>query len=81
MVIDNWTKVEDGLPELPDGTYASVHCLVTIISSGKPATLAMDYVRTTVRGKKVERWEWMNRISPWEVLGWMYFPKPMGSDW
>lgn len=48
---------------------------VTVDANGIK-TLVMDFVYETVRGKKVSRWKWRDRISPWEVIAWHKLPEP-----
>jgi len=75
LVFGTWTKTQDHLPPEPDNSitgHSQDHYLCTV-SHGQ--VIAIDYVRTTVRGKTVFRWEWQGRISPWAVIAYMPFPE------
>ena len=72
MKFGEWTKTADQLPPEPSSKYGE-HYLCTVINN---QVVAMKYLRTTVRGKIVFRWELNGRISPWEVIAYMPFPEP-----
>jgi hypothetical protein len=68
-----WISVNDRLPELGDGKYASVGVLV---SDGE-RVIPMDYCRDWIRGKEVLRFKWRGVVfMPWNIAYWMPLPPP-----
>ena len=77
MKFGEWTKTEDELPPEPEMDIYGVPYLCTVDNK---QLVAMYYVKTTVRGKEVIRWEWNGRISIWDVIAWMPFPEAYKED-
>lgn len=75
----SWNLCSNKMPPEPAKRGDRIKYLVTV-NANKPTTLFMEYVKTTVRGKIVCRWEWNGRISPWEVIAWTEMPSPFTSD-
>lgn len=67
-----WTKTTDSLPPEPKERGDSETYLCTIRNS---QVMALRYKKTVLRNKIVIRWEYFDRISPWEVIAWMPFPE------
>lgn len=76
--MSEWNLCSEKLPTFEDqqNSYQSREMLITIPQGNKLITIAADWVRTTVRGKRVERWEWKHRICPWKPVHWMELPNP-----
>lgn len=69
-----WTDVSEKLPELPDQEVCAVSVLAyTSDNTARPTFLV--YQREIVRGKRVERWLWHDRIFRGTVLKWRYLPE------
>ena len=67
-----WTKTSEQLPPEPKDSYGDEY-LATVVNN---QVVSLRYVKTTVRGKEIIRWECNNgRISPWSVIAYMPFPK------
>ena len=67
---NEWISVDDGLPE--DGWYLTY----TNANGANKGVIAQKLVTVTIRGKKIRRWEWQARVSPWTVTHWMRLPNP-----
>lgn len=65
-----WISVEERLPE-EDGWYITY----TNANGKSNGVIAQQLVTTTIRGKKIRRWEWQTRVSPWIVTHWMPLPE------
>ena len=73
-----WIDVKKELPKIPEGLPEYNRSVKVIAAWGnKPENTAeMSYCEEIVRGKVICRFKWNCKISPWEVLFWMPFPKP-----
>lgn len=69
MKFGEWTKLSDKLP--PEPSVGGDNYLVTVNNN---QVVVLKYVKTTVRGKEILRWEYHGRISPWNVIAYMPFP-------
>lgn len=50
--------------------------LVTVYTD-ELKTMYMEYEYTTIRGKKIGRWIWCDRVNiPWKVIAWRKLPEP-----
>ena len=65
-----WISVEERLPE-EDGCYITY----TNATGKDNGVIAQNLVTRNIRGKKIRRWEWQTRISPWIVTHWMPLPE------
>lgn len=75
-----WISVEDRLPELKGGTYASSD-IVIVALEGRKQSDVMFYNREPVRGKATERWRDRNlNIYRGKVTHWMPLPEPPPED-
>lgn len=76
--MDNWIKCSDELPKINSNTtYGdSIYILIAIPEGNRLRTIPARWVKTKVRGKFVERFEWNHRICPWNPIYWMYLPEP-----
>lgn len=70
MKFGEWIKGEI-LPPEPE-LYKSGKYLATVVNN---QVVAVDYIKTTIRGKEIMRWEYCGRISPWEVVAYMPYPE------
>lgn len=68
-----WTKISEQSPPEPINKFGGDDYLVTVVNN---QVVAANYIRTTVRGKSILRWEWSGRICPWDIIAWMPFPSP-----
>ena len=73
--VGGWIPVSERLPSKEECEKYRRKFLVTV-NAADPTTMEMKYVHTTVRGKEVERWEWKDSISPWDVKAWQPLPEP-----
>lgn len=72
--MNDWIKVTDRMPELPDKDWCDVLVLVCINGNRSSARY---YDRSVVRGKRVERWKYLwGRISDENITHWMPLPEP-----
>lgn len=72
MEYGKWIKPNEQLPPEPKDSYGDGY-LATVANE---QVVAVRYVKTTIRGKKVIRWEYNNRICPWMIIAYMSYPKP-----
>lgn len=74
----HWVAVDDELPKIPINAPSYAREIKVIAAWGTAINncAEMRFCRRTVRGKDVERFEWMGKISPWDVKFWAYFPEP-----
>lgn len=70
MKFGEWIKGEI-LPPEPE-LYNRGKYLATVANN---QVVALDYVKVTLRGKEITRWEYRGKISPWKVIAYMYFPE------
>lgn len=69
-----WIKCSERMPELNEGRF-SMRVLLTVIDCKN--VMPMKYVRTEVRGKSVERWEWFTgNVCRDNITHWMPLPEP-----
>lgn len=68
-----WIKTTEQLPPPPVNEFGGDNYIATVVNN---QVVAVSYVKTTVRGKKVLRWEWNGKICPWDVIAYMPFPEP-----
>jgi hypothetical protein len=81
MKFGEWTKIADQLPPEPANTYSQDYATdYYICTVDNKQVVVLEYVKTLIRGKKVIRWEWHDRISPWEPIAYMPFPEPYKED-
>lgn len=73
--VGGWIPASERLPSKEECEKYRRKFLVTV-NAADPTTMEMKYVHTTVRGKEVERWEWKDSISPWDVKAWQPLPEP-----
>ncbi len=66
-----WISVDER-PIAEPGNYITM----TNASGKNNGVIAQKFVKTTIRGKPVERWEWCGRVSPWTVTHYMHLPEP-----
>ena len=76
LVIGSWVAVTDGLPDLTDKEYAYGHKVITCWGESKNNMAQMNYRTRTVRGEKINYFEWNGKIDPFGVKYWMEFPQP-----
>lgn len=62
-----WVSVVERLPETNKNYIAA---------TDNNHVIYAKYVKTIVRKKDVLRWEWYNRICPWNITHWMPLPTP-----
>lgn len=76
--MNEFINVNDRLPELPDEDYVSMIVIAACKNDGgNKWTVPLEYKRTLVHGKRVERWEYLwGRIFNHEVTHWMPLPEP-----
>lgn len=76
--MSKWNLCSEKLPTFEDQQtkFQFRNMLITIPQENGLKTLPAAWVRTVVRGKQVERWEWNGRICPWEPVHWMELPNP-----
>ena len=72
MKFNEWIKTSEQLPPEPS-KYCTDRYLATVINN---QVVTVNYVKTTVRGKEVLRWEWQGRVCPWDIIAWRPFPEP-----
>ncbi len=70
-----WISVNCGLPN-EDGWYITY----TNANGKSNGVITQHLVTATIRGKKIRRWEWNARVSPWVVTHWMPLPMPPKGD-
>ena len=70
-----WISVEDRLPE-EDGWYITM----TNAMGKTRGVIPMRYTTSTVRGQRLRRWTYHDRLSPWRVTHWMPLPEPLKED-
>jgi hypothetical protein len=75
-----WKKWAEEIPET-QGAYCTEMLIAIAQTDSKTMkrilkVIAAEWVNTTVRGKPVSRWEWMNKICPWEPVYWSKMPTP-----
>lgn len=80
-----WIKCADEQPKLPgDFDYIGRSFIVAYPGyQGELQVTNMTYQRTKVRGKRIERWEWNDRIAAnaiGEPLYWMPLPAPPANN-
>ena len=75
-VIGSWVAVTERLPDLTDKEYEYGHKVITCWGTSKKNMAQMNYRTRTVRGKKIDYFEWDGRIDPFGVKYWMEFPQP-----
>lgn len=68
-----WVSVKDRLPE-EDGPY-----IVMTIRNWEPGmepfrVMVMELKTDLYRGRRVRRWRWGRKVSPWRVSHWMELP-------
>ena len=73
--MNNWISVRDRLPD-EDGTYITF----TNATGKSKGVIAQRFVTEVVRGVKVKRWKYNDRISPWIVTHWQPLPEPPKED-
>lgn len=73
MGFGKWVKMSEQSPVKPTGIIKSDKYLVTTDGN---KVLSMEYVVKEIRGKEVIRWEWLGKISPWNIIAWMPYPEP-----
>lgn len=71
--INQWISVEERLPELPEAEYCYEDVLVAV--KGWKRAVEMRYERTVIRGKRVERWKYWDRIFNLRITHWMPLPE------
>ena len=76
----NWIPVSERLPkttEFHKDFLVSVYCEAWSPFTTK--TMVATWENTTIRGKKVSRWLWKDRLFPdyWKIIGWAELPEPM----
>ena len=73
LVASKWNPIrtEDDLPKTD-----SYYICYTSATGSCNGVLSLGLKTATVRGNKVRRWYWNNRISPWQVFAWMPMPEP-----
>lgn len=72
MKFGEWTKISEQLPPEPVNKFGGDMYLATVVNN---QVVAVSYVKTTVRGKEILRWEWQGRISPWDIIAYMPYPE------
>ena len=73
-----WIPTEERLP-VTDKYRTNFIVTVTCDVWKEEKTLIAEWENTTVRGKKISRWIWNDRLFPkeWEIIAW----KPMPKCW
>lgn len=71
---NEWISVEDEIPS-DDDDGLEFFCMTNATGKGG-GVLPLEWEVSTIRGKTVRRWRWLNRISPWTVTHWMKRPAP-----
>lgn len=76
--MSRWNLCSEMMPRFKDekSEYSKREMLITIPQGDKLKVVAAHWVKTTVKGKRVERWEWRDRICPWEPIHWSELPSP-----
>lgn len=69
-----WININDRLPEIPDCKH-EFDKRVKVIGSWGEQWAEFYYVRKTIRGKIVERFEWGGRINTFPITHWA-IPEP-----
>ena len=76
VVIGSWVAVTEKLPDLTAKEFSHGHKVITCWGNSKNNMAQMDYRTRTVRGTKINYFEWRGRIDPFGVKYWMEFPPP-----
>lgn len=75
--VNEWIPCSERLPE-PD--YVK-KIIVTMKNRNKNFSTIANYKEVTIRGEKIRRWEWNDRVNfPWEVIAWMPLPEPYKAE-
>lgn len=76
--MSGFVSVKERLPELPDEDYVSMIVIAACKNdNGKKWTVPLEYQRTLIHGKRVERWAYLwDRLFNFEVTHWMPLPEP-----
>ena len=72
MEFGKWIKTSEQLPPEPKDSYGDNY-LATVINE---QVVPVRYVKITVRGKEVIRWEHYGKICPWNIIAYMSYPNP-----
>jgi len=74
----DWVNIKDRLPNVGKDDYDSESIIVFVHCDHweKDKSMVFDWSTDTVRGKKVSRFKWRDRliIPQWEVTHWMPLP-------
>lgn len=65
----NWISINDRLPEIPADAPSYARQVRVIVCWGE-SWAEMKYVRKEIRGKTVERFEWLGRINTFPIAYW-----------
>ena len=71
VTVIEWISVKDRLLE-EDGEYITM----TNATGKENGVLAQKYRTSHVRGQKIRRWYWLERLSPWKITHWVSLPDP-----
>ena len=71
MKFGEWILISEQLPPEPK-EYGDNY--ITTVNNNQ--VVVMKYKKTTIRGEEILRWEYMGRISNWNVIAWMPMPEP-----
>lgn len=71
-----WVAVTERLPDLTDKEFTYGHKVIACWGNSRNTMAQMNYRTRTVRGKKIDYFEWNRRIDPFGVKCWMEFPQP-----
>lgn len=70
-----WIKCSERMPSLGEGRIVMIETLLGVIDC--KTVIPVRYVRTEVRGKSVERWEWLSGcVCHDNITHWMPLPEP-----
>lgn len=70
----HWIPCSERLPETDN--FRTGFEVTYKTENGKYKVTSMKWENTVVRGKKVSRWIWNDRIAPWKVVAWKPFSEP-----
>jgi len=74
--IEKWVSVTDRLPDLTENEFAFGHKIIACWGQSINNMAQMNYRTRTVRGTKIDYFEWNGKIDPFGVKYWMEFPQP-----
>jgi hypothetical protein len=67
-----WVKLSQKMPPEPQALSGDGY----LVTTDRGEVIPVLYVKASVRGKEILRWEWTGRICPWQVIAYMPFPPP-----